>query len=152
MFDVVRAVSGVGRASSSLRSTARARRPGDALYRRFGAWIAAATAARPSLPRTRSSPRRAADGRSTSAGAAVDRIVIMEDQTRGQLILSFAVSAVDADGNERQLLAGTSVGRKRIDLFDQNVTSTVRFSVFSTAESLAPAIRSVALFRPCPAE
>lgn len=60
---------------------------------------------------------------------SVDRIVLMEDQSEGQVIRSFNVSGrvVETDGKEaevRMLAKGTSVGHKRIALFEEPVSVT----------------------------
>ena len=42
----------------------------------------------------------------------LDHVLISEDQSLGQLVLKFTVSAVLADSSEIQLLQGQSVGNK----------------------------------------
>lgn len=63
----------------------------------------------------------------------IDRIVMMEDQTNGQLIRSYNVYAkiIDADGINHnkdvpwtRVSGGKSIGHKRIDLFDAPITVT----------------------------
>jgi len=66
---------------------------------------------------------------------AIDRVSLMEDQTNGQVIRSYQVHAriVDADGKGggddddvpwTLVSNGTSVGHKKIDIFDKPVTVT----------------------------
>jgi hypothetical protein len=64
---------------------------------------------------------------------AIDRIVLMEDQTNGQVIREYYVYAkvVDSTGAKGTLDVpftiisnGTSVGHKKIDLFEEAVTVT----------------------------
>ncbi|OAQ78051.1 alpha-L-fucosidase [Purpureocillium lilacinum] len=65
---------------------------------------------------------------------AIDRVSLMEDQTNGQVIRSYQVHAriVDADGEGGDddnvpwtlVSNGTSVGHKKIDIFDKPVTVT----------------------------
>lgn len=59
----------------------------------------------------------------------IDRVVLMEDQTDGQVIRSFEVYAQIADGEPAgsswtRVVAGSSVGHKRIALLDGVVTVT----------------------------
>lgn len=53
----------------------------------------------------------------------VDRIVLMEDQSRGQVIREYEVygRVVGRDGFTR-LSNGTSIGHKKIDIFDKPVS------------------------------
>merc|ERR1719440_2752642 len=46
----------------------------------------------------------------------VDRIVLQEDQTQGQLILAYEVEAQEGSGPWTQVSKGQSIGNKRIDL------------------------------------
>ncbi|OBT73548.1 hypothetical protein VF21_07195 [Pseudogymnoascus sp. 05NY08] len=64
---------------------------------------------------------------------AIDRIVIMEDQTNGQVIRSYQVHAKIVDAEEANgtldvpwtlVSNGTSVGHKKIDLFEKAITVT----------------------------
>ncbi|KFY38444.1 hypothetical protein V495_06565 [Pseudogymnoascus sp. VKM F-4514 (FW-929)] len=64
---------------------------------------------------------------------AIDRIVLMEDQTNGQVIRSYQVHAKIVDAQEANgtlnvpwtlVSNGTSVGHKKIDLFDKAITVT----------------------------
>lgn len=64
---------------------------------------------------------------------AIDRIVLMEDQTNGQVIRSYQVHAKIVDAQEANgtlnvpwtlVSNGTSVGHKKIDLFDKAFTVT----------------------------
>jgi alpha-L-fucosidase len=52
---------------------------------------------------------------SIPAGASFDRIVIREDQTNGQNIRSYKVTALTSDGSQFTLSDGTSVGNRKID-------------------------------------
>lgn len=80
----------------------------------------------------------------------VDRIVLMEDQSEGQVIRSFNVTgrvvetdAKDGDGEVRVLAKGTSVGHKRIALFEEPVSVTE--IVVSTTFVDVPRWRSVSV-------
>jgi alpha-L-fucosidase len=64
---------------------------------------------------------------------AIDRIVLMEDQTNGQVIRSYQVHAKIVDAQEANgtlnvpwtlVSNGTSVGHKKIDLFEEAITVT----------------------------
>ena len=84
---------------------------------------------------------------------SVDRIVLMEDQTQGQVIRGYTVygqltgnySAAGAVAAGWQLLSrGSSVGHKKIDVFQQAVTVT-RVAVNVTEAADAPVWASVRL-------
>ncbi|ORX36781.1 alpha-L-fucosidase [Kockovaella imperatae] len=64
---------------------------------------------------------------------SIDRVVLMEDQTNGQVIRSYGVFAqIEGQGKSWQKLSGgKSVGHKKIDLFDETVKVT-RVMVNST--------------------
>ena len=68
------------------------------------------------------------------AGKPVDRIVLREDQARGQRILGFTVS-VNVGGTWKQVTAaGQSVGNRFIGLFDGSYTGgSVRVNITSAA-------------------
>jgi len=83
---------------------------------------------------------------------SIDRIVLMEDQTNGQVIRSYQVYAKIVDAQEANgtltvpwslVSNGTSVGHKKIDLFETAITVT-EVIVNSTYVD-APAWRSVSV-------
>lgn len=78
---------------------------------------------------------------------AVDRISLMEDQTDGQVIRSYGVyGKVEGGNGEWTLLSnGTSVGHKKIDIFDGAVSVT-EIKVNSTFVD-TPKWRSVTLHK-----
>ena len=85
---------------------------------------------------------------------AIDRIVLMEDQTNGQVIREYYVYAkvVDATGAMGTLEVpfmiisnGTSVGHKKIDIFEEAVTVT-EVVVKATKYADVPKWRSVEVF------
>ena len=64
---------------------------------------------------------------------AIDRVVLMEDQTDGQVIRSYQVQAKIVDSQDAnstvsvpltRVSNGTSIGHKKIDLFDAAITVT----------------------------
>ena len=76
----------------------------------------------------------------------VDRVVLMEDQSRGQVIRAYTVDAyVQSMASAQswvQLSNGTSIGHKKIDLFSSPATITqLRFNVTQTVDK--PYIRSI---------
>lgn len=57
--------------------------------------------------------------------AQIDRVVLMEDQTDGQVIRTYHVWGRQSKESEWSLLSnGTSVGHKKIDLFSKPATVT----------------------------
>ena len=80
----------------------------------------------------------------------VDRVVLMEDQTRGQVIRAYTVDGLPAYADSvapptpawLQLSNGTSIGNKKIDLFSSAVTiMQLRFNVTRAADT--PYLRSI---------
>lgn len=85
---------------------------------------------------------------------AIDRIAMMEDQTNGQVIRSYEVYAKIVDAEEANgtlevpwtlVSAGSSIGHKRIDLFDRAITVT-DVVVNATQFVDTPQWRSVAVY------
>lgn len=83
-----------------------------------------------------------------SAGTAIDRVRLREDQSAGQLIYSYAVEALLAGGSDWQpFSSGVSIGSNRIDIAGAPITATqLRFSITAdwgqspgvTLEAFAP--------------
>ena len=80
----------------------------------------------------------------------VDRVVLMEDQTRGQVIRGYTVDGLPAYAGSAappvpswlSLSNGTSIGHKKIDVFSSPVTVTqLRFNVTRAADT--PYLRSI---------
>ncbi len=63
-----------------------------------------------------------------ATGVYIDRIMLQEDQTRGQLIASYVVE-VQSGGVWLPFSHGVSVGQKRIDLGENVLATSVRVSV-----------------------
>merc|ERR1711924_557665 len=99
-----------------------------AAYKQFGDWIRSCygtPVAHGSMPKGQTSFEL------SFASASIDRVLMEEDQTRGQLIIDYIVEA-NVGGTWVQFSAGTTVGAKRIDLGGKSLTATgVRFSVTS---------------------
>ena len=94
----------------------------------------------------------------------MDRVVIEEDQTRGQLILAYQVVAMDAtDASTAVFANGTSVGTRRIAFADGSFLaaqaerkrarglpfSKLRLEVIATVHELPPAVTRFAAFKIC---
>jgi hypothetical protein len=77
---------------------------------------------------------------------SVDRSVIQEDQTRGQVIRAYAVDALVAiskDKNEWiEVATGTSIGNKKIDLWEKGpqLVRAVRLNITKIVDT--PVLRS----------
>lgn len=85
---------------------------------------------------------------------SIDRVVMMEDQTNGQVIRAYDVYAKVVDAEERDgtlevpwtlVSRGSSIGHKRIDLFDGAITVT-DVLVKATKYADTPIWRSVAVY------
>ncbi|KAJ6436410.1 transposase-like protein [Purpureocillium lavendulum] len=71
---------------------------------------------------------------------SIDRIVLMEDQRDGQVIRSYQVQAkmvsgVDA-GNWSLVSKGTSIGHKKIDIFEKGVINVTEVMIMDTAPAI----------------
>jgi hypothetical protein len=80
------------------------------------------------------------------SAVSVDRSVIQEDQTRGQVIRAYAVDALVAiskDKNEWiEVATGTSIGNKKIDLWEKGpqLVRAVRLNITKIVDT--PALRA----------
>jgi alpha-L-fucosidase len=66
----------------------------------------------------------------------VSRVVIEEDQSKGENILSYSIEAW-IDHGWKEVANGQSVGHKRIQMFDPVITKKIRFKVNSHTGSIA---------------
>jgi alpha-L-fucosidase len=80
---------------------------------------------------------------SLPGATVIDHIVLMEDYRKGERIREYVVEGF-SNGEWKQLHAGTSVGRKKIDRFPPTQVSKVRLRV--TRFAAEPIIRSLAAF------
>ena len=77
---------------------------------------------------------------------SVDRSVIQEDQTRGQVIRAYAVDALVAISKGRdewiQVATGTSIGNKKIDLWEKGplLVRAVRLNITKVVDT--PVLRA----------
>ena len=104
-----------------------------AAYKAFGDWIRScygSPVAAGSLPPGATSFTVTLPG--GSAGSVIDRVRMEEDQTRGQLIYSYAVDAMHAGSSEwAPFSSGVSIGAKRIDITPGGpvAATALRFSI-----------------------
>ena len=82
-----------------------------------------------------------------SSGAIIDRIMLQEDQSRGQFIVSYVVEA-QVRGAWQPFSSGVSVGQKRIDIGAAVLATSVRVSV--TEAWATPTGLTASLFAPGP--
>ena len=100
-----------------------------ARYAQLGDFIRACYS-NPIPPARQSHPNATTWLLSFATPTAIDRVQLMEDQTRGQVIRAYQVDAMTDGGGWTRVASGTSVGHKKIDLFTSAVTVTaVRLSV-----------------------
>lgn len=87
--------------------------------------------------------------------AQIDRVILQEDQSQGQLVQAFEVY-VDAPGGYAPVpvlvASGTAIGNKRILYFQSGPIAATRLTVFAT--TLFPSYtqaywRNVAVYAPC---
>jgi alpha-L-fucosidase len=77
-------------------------------------------------------------------GVVIDRVMLQEDQSRGQVIVSYVVD-VQFGGAWLRFSSGVSVGQKRIDIGSSVLATAVRVSVteaWGTPTGLAAAVFS----------
>ena len=82
-------------------------------------------------------------GLTLSQPALINHAVVMEDYRQGERIREYVIEGLMA-GEWRPLCAGSSVGRKKIDVFQSAHVSGVRLRV--TKSAAEPLIRSFAVF------
>lgn len=83
------------------------------------------------------------------AGGSVDRVLLQEDQSRGQLIISYVVEA-NVGGAWQPFSAGVTVGQKRIDVAAAPVAaSALRVSVTEAFDTPTGLTASVFAPGPC---
>ena len=84
---------------------------------------------------------------SGAAASVIDRVLLEEDQTAGQLIIDFTVEAQIADGSWQSFAAGTTVGAKRIIVVASPVAAT-RLRVTVTSGFAKPTGLALSAFAP----
>ena len=105
---------------------------GAEVRRRFGAAVASTSGDGELVALELGRPRR------------IDHVVIMEDISRGERILEYAVECLAEGGGWRTLCGGQSVGHKRIQRFDTLSTSAIRLrTTKSKAEPPPPRVLSL---------
>lgn len=75
----------------------------------------------------------------------IDRMSLREDITQGQRVRSF--SLLSGTVNSTEITNGTSIGNRRIKLFNQTIRAQ-ELKLFVTAVS-APKLSQIAFFAPC---
>jgi hypothetical protein len=79
-----------------------------------------------------------------SSPVAIDRIVVSEDQTTGQRVREWSLSARLSDGSLVALAAGQSIGNKRIVVL---APTTVSMVVFNASVAIGvPVIRDFSIY------
>jgi alpha-L-fucosidase len=86
---------------------------------------------------------------SPSAPALVGRVVVQEDQTRGQLVRGFTVTALLSDGSTVTLDSGPSVGHKKIGVVRPAVAGVVSVTLNITAATAPPVVRFFGVYGDC---
>jgi len=103
---------------------------GAEIKRRFGASVAEAQGKGPTMELALPRPRR------------IDHVVTMEDIAQGQRVREYRVEGL-AGGEWRELVRGTSIGQKKIDVIRPVEVSRIRWR--ATAET-PPVIRRLAVY------
>lgn len=86
---------------------------------------------------------------SPSAPALVGRVVVQEDQTRGQLVRGFTITALLSDGSTATLDSGPSVGHKKIGVVRPAVAGVVSVTLNITASTAPPIVRFFGVYGDC---
>eukprot|EP01129_Flabellula_baltica_P002831 TRINITY_DN12731_c0_g1_i2.p1 TRINITY_DN12731_c0_g1~~TRINITY_DN12731_c0_g1_i2.p1 ORF type:complete len:290 (-),score=66.72 TRINITY_DN12731_c0_g1_i2:28-897(-) len=86
-------------------------------------------------------------------GDTIDRVVIQEDQRKGQRIRAYSIEALiitgDGKGSWVPFSKGTSVGNKRIDVIPKPLTSVRRLRLTADEYIQTPQLLNFAVFSPC---
>ena len=85
-----------------------------------------------------------------SAAVTLDRVVLQEDQTTGQRVRSWELTAYLANGSAVQLGAGKSVGNKRIVAFPELIEVTMVLLNITAAVG-TPTVSNFAIYGGCDA-
>lgn len=84
-----------------------------------------------------------------SAPVAIDRVVMSEDQSKGQLVRSWVLTASLQDGSTVQLGEGASVGNKRIVVLPQEVKGVTMVTLTIGRAAGTPTIKAFTIFGGC---
>lgn len=84
-----------------------------------------------------------------SAPVAIDRVVISEDQTTGQRVRAWALSATLGDGSTVALGQGQSVGNKRIVVLPQELHSVGLVTLEIGSAVGTPVLANFAIYGGC---
>eukprot|EP00037_Helgoeca_nana_P011787 m.105977 g.105977 ORF g.105977 m.105977 type:complete len:306 (-) comp21053_c0_seq3:145-1062(-) len=115
-------------------------------YREFGAWIDSCYA----TPVASAAPGAGGDVTlPLPSGATVDRVVIREDQSHGQLIRSFVVEVLKGTAWV-PFVTGTGVGNKFIGVASAGVTGATSIRLRVTGSLAEPQLLQFAAFAACP--
>jgi len=116
----------------------------DAALRGLGAYITGCYG----TPIAQTSGRGLSFAVMPSAPVAIDRVVLSEDQTTGQRVRAWALSATLADGSTVPLGAGQSIGNKRIVVLPQELrVALVTLDIGSAVGT--PVLANMAIFGGC---
>ena len=115
------------------------------LYKEFGGWIRKCYGEDNSVGLITGQP--GVSSYTVTYAESVDRIVIREDQTKGQRIKSFTITNVDSG---QELVSGDGIGNKRIELLGGETAegATFRFDFVSFDEESFPvSIKKIAGYK-----
>ena len=82
---------------------------------------------------------------SLPSSTVVDRVVLQEEISEGERVLTWHLEGVKPDGSTAQLCSGTNIGHKRIARFDPVEVSSLR--LVSDSYKDVPMIRRFAAFQ-----
>ena len=112
-----------------------------AAYRRFGDWIRSCYGSAVAATLGTVARNGTLHLRIPQNGSRVDRVMMREDQTMGQIIRGYDVEAQSAAGSWTRVASGLSIGNKRIDVIGQGLYAAraLRLRVTALAPGLAAA-------------
>eukprot|EP01045_Picozoa_sp_COSAG04_P022824 COSAG04_NODE_2634_length_3827_cov_8.999464_5_plen_169_part_00 len=112
-----------------------------AAYRRFGDWIRSCYGSAVAATLGTVARNGTLHLRIPQNGSRVDRVMMREDQTMGQIIRGYDVEAQSAAGSWTRVARGLSIGNKRIDVIGQGLYAAraLRLRVTALAPGLAAA-------------
>ncbi len=110
-----------------------------ARYREFGEWAAACYGKRPLATDVLAAGVASVEV-PLPPGAKPDRLVMSEDQSAGQFVVTYSAEILSESGGWRLFTSGTTIGSKRIDVLTPTAATALRLNITS---AFAPGHRGV---------
>jgi len=119
-----------------------------ARYREFGDWVRGCYG--PGKEANATGPVKGSTVEMSLNGATIDRVVLREDQSAGELVRNYTLQLLSS-GGWQHVSSGTSVGNKRIDLFPGGAVAgvkAIRLTMVVDEGEPEPSLKSFAAYGP----